>query len=57
MYVCIYVCMRRHTQNVAEIDEIPFADTVVPLELPTAERAIYLELEHHLQALNPNPKP
>ena len=38
-------------QNVAEIDEIPFQDEVVSIDLPTAERAIYLELEHHLQAL------
>lgn len=38
-------------QNIAEIDEIPFEESVVDISLPTAERAVYLELEHHLTAL------
>jgi len=38
-------------QNVAEIDEIPFAESAVHVALPPAERAVYLELEHHLRAL------
>lgn len=43
-------------QNIAEIDEIPFKEHIVPIHLPAAERAIYLELEHHLQALDMNIK-
>ncbi|KAI5807569.1 hypothetical protein DFH27DRAFT_651071 [Peziza echinospora] len=43
-------------QNIAEIDEIPFEEHIVPIHLPAAERAIYLELEHHLQALDMNIK-
>lgn len=39
-------------QNIAEIDEIPFTQKVMEVELPAAERAIYLELEHHLRALD-----
>ncbi|KAJ6619889.1 hypothetical protein B0H10DRAFT_2023863 [Mycena sp. CBHHK59/15] len=39
-------------QNVPEIDEIPFTKHVVDITLPAAERAIYLELEHHLRALD-----
>eukprot|EP01117_Protostelium_nocturnum_P017438 TRINITY_DN709_c0_g2_i2.p1 TRINITY_DN709_c0_g2~~TRINITY_DN709_c0_g2_i2.p1 ORF type:complete len:1106 (+),score=377.01 TRINITY_DN709_c0_g2_i2:337-3318(+) len=39
-------------QNVAEIDEIPFTIHVEKIDLPAAERAIYLELEHHLKALD-----
>ncbi|KAJ7623135.1 hypothetical protein FB45DRAFT_980127 [Roridomyces roridus] len=39
-------------QNVPEIDEIPFKIEVKEIELPAAERAIYLELEHHLRALD-----
>ncbi|KAF7370517.1 Helicase C-terminal domain-containing protein [Mycena sanguinolenta] len=39
-------------QNVPEIDEIPFTKEVVDVTLPAAERAIYLELEHHLRALD-----
>jgi hypothetical protein len=38
-------------QNVAEIDEIPYLEQNVKVQLPPAERAIYLELEHHLQAM------
>ena len=38
-------------QNVAEIDEIPFVEHVRKVDLPSAERAVYLELEHHLRAL------
>ncbi|ESK85156.1 dna repair protein rad8, partial [Moniliophthora roreri MCA 2997] len=39
-------------QNIAEIDEIPWSEKVVEITLPAAERAIYLELEHHLRALD-----
>ncbi|TCD71750.1 hypothetical protein EIP91_005516 [Steccherinum ochraceum] len=39
-------------QNIAEIDEIPWTVKKVPVKLPAAERAIYLELEHHLRALD-----
>ncbi|PBK69223.1 hypothetical protein ARMSODRAFT_913635 [Armillaria solidipes] len=39
-------------QNIAEIDEIPWTEKVVDIILPAAERAIYLELEHHLRALD-----
>jgi len=42
----------RSPQNIAEIDEIPFSDLIKPITLPAAERAIYLELEHHLRALD-----
>jgi len=43
-------------QNYAEIDEIPYQEYIVPVKLPAAERAIYLELEHYLQALDYNLK-
>lgn len=36
-------------QNIAEIDEIRAEEKVVSVTLPPAERAIYLELDHHLQ--------
>ncbi|KAF9454298.1 hypothetical protein P691DRAFT_845153 [Macrolepiota fuliginosa MF-IS2] len=39
-------------QNIAEIDEIPWSEKIVEIILPAAERAIYLELEHHLRALD-----
>ena len=39
-------------QNIAEIDEIPCSTEVQRVILPAAERAIYLELEHHLRALD-----
>ncbi|KAL4062601.1 hypothetical protein J3A83DRAFT_4381778 [Scleroderma citrinum] len=39
-------------QNIAEIDEIPCSFKVQKVLLPAAERAIYLELEHHLRALD-----
>ncbi|KAJ4466088.1 hypothetical protein C8J55DRAFT_565810 [Lentinula edodes] len=38
-------------QNIAEIDEIPWSEKTVDVILPAAERAIYLELEHYLRAL------
>ncbi|THV02481.1 hypothetical protein K435DRAFT_749158 [Dendrothele bispora CBS 962.96] len=38
-------------QNIAEIDEIPWTQKIVEVKLPAAERAIYLELEHYLRAL------
>lgn len=43
-------------QNIAEIDEIPFEEHEVVIELPPAERAIYLELETHLKSLEMNSK-
>ncbi|PFH51813.1 hypothetical protein AMATHDRAFT_141817 [Amanita thiersii Skay4041] len=39
-------------QNLAEIDEIPWSEELEYITLPAAERAIYLELEHHLRALD-----
>ena len=39
-------------QNIAEIDEIPWDAEREEITLPAAERAIYLELEHHLRALD-----
>ncbi|KAJ2934887.1 hypothetical protein H1R20_g2299, partial [Candolleomyces eurysporus] len=39
-------------QNIAEIDEIPWDQEEEEVNLPAAERAIYLELEHHLRALD-----
>ncbi|KAH9951203.1 hypothetical protein B0H21DRAFT_888547 [Amylocystis lapponica] len=39
-------------QNIAEISEIPFNQEIKKVVLPAAERAIYLELEHHLRALD-----
>ncbi|KAF5373238.1 hypothetical protein D9615_007418 [Tricholomella constricta] len=39
-------------QNIAEIDEIPWTEKIQKITLPAAERAIYLELEHHLRALD-----
>lgn len=39
-------------QNIAEIDEIPWEEKIEKINLPAAERAIYLELEHHLRALD-----
>lgn len=41
-------------QNIAEIDEIPTEEHIVQINLPPAERAIYLELDHHIQALELN---
>ena len=43
-------------QNVAEISEIPSEEPLYRLELPPAERAIYLELETHLKSLDMNSK-
>lgn len=39
-------------KNIAEIDEIPWTEKIEKITLPAAERAIYLELEHHLRALD-----
>jgi hypothetical protein len=39
-------------QNIAEIDEIPSSEKLKPITLPAAELAIYLELLHHLRALD-----
>ncbi|KAI5815799.1 hypothetical protein BZA77DRAFT_315136 [Pyronema omphalodes] len=43
-------------QNYAEIDEIPWEEHIVSIQLPAAERAIYLELNHYLMALDYNIK-
>ncbi|KAJ3287354.1 hypothetical protein HK104_008647 [Borealophlyctis nickersoniae] len=43
-------------QNIAEIDEILCKEHIMRVTLPAAERAIYLELEHHLQAMEMNTK-
>lgn len=43
-------------QNIAEIDEIPFEEHKCVVELPPAERAIYMELETHLKSLEMNNK-
>lgn len=41
-------------QNIAEIDEIPFEEHQCKISLPPAERAIYMELEAHLESLDMN---
>lgn len=38
-------------QNIAEIDDIPTTEHIHSIRLPASEGAVYLELEHHLQAL------
>ncbi|TYJ54912.1 hypothetical protein B9479_004420 [Cryptococcus floricola] len=38
-------------QNIAEIEEIPTVEHIHTFMLPASEGAVYLELEHHLQAL------
>lgn len=38
-------------QNIAEIDDIPTVEHLHHIKLPASEGAVYLELEHHLQAL------
>ena len=38
-------------QNIAEIDDIPTVEHLNQIKLPASEGAVYLELEHHLQAL------
>lgn len=43
-------------QNIAEIDEIPYTEKEATVQLPAAERAIYLELETHLRSLEMNNK-
>ncbi|KAI0773312.1 hypothetical protein BD413DRAFT_541087 [Trametes elegans] len=39
-------------QNIAEIDEISCGQEIQRVKLPASERAIYLELEHHLRAID-----
>ena len=39
-------------QNIAEIDEIPWKEQAVVIGLPPAERALYIELKNHLEALD-----
>ena len=39
-------------KNVAEIDEISWGQEIQKVILPAAERAIYLELEHYLRAID-----
>jgi len=43
-------------QNIAEHDEIPSKEHEIFVHLPPAERAIYLELETHLESLEMNNK-
>lgn len=38
-------------QNIAEIDDIQTVEHIHNIKLPASEGAVYLELEHHLQAL------
>ncbi|KAL1407062.1 DNA (cytosine-5-)-methyltransferase dmt5 [Vanrija albida] len=38
-------------QNIAEIEDIPTLEHIHNFRLPASEGAVYLELEHHLQAL------
>lgn len=38
-------------QNIAEIEDIPTIEHIHSVKLPASEGAVYLELEHHLQAL------
>lgn len=39
-------------QNVAEIDEIPWREQAALVALPPSERALYIELKNHLEALD-----
>jgi hypothetical protein len=39
-------------QNIAEIDEIPLEEHILPICLPAAERGIYLELDTYLRSLD-----
>ena len=39
-------------QNIAEIDEIPWRERALKVRLPPAERALYIELKNHLEALD-----
>ena len=39
-------------QNIAEIDEIPWREQMGKILLPPAERALYVELKNHLEALD-----
>ncbi|KAK6505099.1 hypothetical protein TWF481_007021 [Arthrobotrys musiformis] len=41
-------------QNVAEIDEIPSEEFWTIIKLPAAEKAIYVELDHHLTMMEMN---
>lgn len=43
-------------QNIAEIDEIEYEEHPIVMDLPPAERAIYLELENYLKSLEMNSK-
>jgi len=43
-------------QNIAEIDEIPQAVSINVVNMPPAERAIYLEMESYLRSLDMNAK-
>ncbi|KAF3939398.1 hypothetical protein ABW19_dt0209882 [Dactylella cylindrospora] len=47
--VFLDTCIR---QNVAEIDEIPWVESFIRIRLPAAERAIYIELQHHIDAMD-----
>ncbi|KAK6528033.1 hypothetical protein TWF281_009290 [Arthrobotrys megalospora] len=41
-------------QNIAETDEIPSEEHFLALKLPAAEKAIYIELDHHLRSMEMN---
>ncbi|EWC46566.1 hypothetical protein DRE_04289 [Drechslerella stenobrocha 248] len=41
-------------QNIAETDEIPWEGHFLKVILPASERAVYIELDHHLKALDMN---
>ena len=43
-------------QNVAEIDEIKAKEYIWHTRVTPAERAVYLELKHHLEAMDMNIK-
>ncbi len=52
LYTPCWILTDPLVQNIAEIDEIPCTFEIEKISLPAAERAIYLELEHHLRALD-----
>jgi len=48
--------LRTNSTSITQIDEIPFEEHECFVELPPAERAIYMELETHLESLEMNSK-
>ena len=51
-YLLVFPPLTSFLQNVAEIDEISWGQEIQKIVLPAAERAIYLELEHYLRAID-----